>query len=103
MKIAFIGGGNMATALISRLFASRHNVNRIKVADPGTGVRERLQKRWPVACFEKASDAIEGMDAIVLAVKPQILPLVLEEIGDLVSVSRGDRRRCCRGLSRRRQ
>jgi len=85
MKIAFIGGGNMATALISSLFASRHNVNRIKVADPGTGVRERLQKRWPVACFEKAAEAIEGMDAIVLAVKPQVLPLVLEEIGGLVS------------------
>jgi pyrroline-5-carboxylate reductase len=85
MKIAFIGGGNMATALISSLFASRHNVDRIKVADPGTGVRERLQRRWPVTCFGTASEAIKGMDAIVLAVKPQILPLVLEEIKDLVT------------------
>jgi pyrroline-5-carboxylate reductase len=85
MRIAFIGGGNMATALISSLFASRHNVDRIKVADPGIGVRERLQKRWPVACFEKAADAIQEMDAIVLAVKPQVLPQVLEEIGSLVT------------------
>ena len=85
MRIAFIGGGNMATALISSLFASRHNVNRIKVADPGIGVRERLQKRWPVTCFEKAADAIKDMDAIVLAVKPQVLPMVLEEIGSLVT------------------
>lgn len=85
MRIAFIGGGNMATALISSLFASRHNVDRIQVADPGSGVRDRLQRRWPVACFEKAADAIRDMDAIVLAVKPQVLPLVLAEIGDLVS------------------
>ena len=85
MRIAFIGGGNMATALISSLFASRHNVDRVNVADPGTGVRERLQKRWPVICFERAADALEGMDAIVLAVKPQILPVVLEEIKDLVT------------------
>ena len=85
MRIAFIGGGNMATALISSLFASRHNVDRIQVADPGIGVRERLQRRWPVHCFERAADAIKGMDAIVLAVKPQVLPLVLEEIGDLVT------------------
>jgi len=85
MRIAFIGGGNMATALISRLFASRHSVDRIQVADPGIGVRERLQKRWPVHCFERAADAIKDMDAIVLAVKPQVLPLVLEEIGDLIS------------------
>ncbi len=85
MRIAFIGGGNMATALISSLFASRHNVDRIQVADPGTEARERLRRRWPVHCFEKASDAIKGMEAIVLAVKPQVLPLVLEEIGELVS------------------
>ena len=85
MRIAFIGGGNMATALISSLFASRHNVDRIHVADPGIDAREHLQKRWPVHCFEHAADAIKDMDAIVLAVKPQVLPLVLEEIGDLVT------------------
>ncbi len=85
MRIAFIGGGNMATALISSLFASRHSVDRIQVADPGEQARERLRTRWPVTCFEKAADAIKGMDAIVLAIKPQVLPLVLEEIGNLVS------------------
>lgn len=85
MRIAFIGGGNMATALISSLFASRHNVDRIQVAEPDVEARKRLKRQWPVHCFETATDAIKGMDAIVLAVKPQVLPLVLEEIGDLVS------------------
>ena len=85
MRIGFIGGGNMATALISSLFASRHSVDRVQVADPGVAAREYLQKRWPVACFEQAADAIRGMDAIVLAVKPQVLPLVLDEIQDLVT------------------
>lgn len=85
MRIGFIGGGNMATALISRLFASRHSIDRVQVADPGATAREYLQKRWPVTCYEHAADAIQGMDAIVLAVKPQVLPAVLEEIGDLVT------------------
>lgn len=85
MRIGFIGGGNMATALISRLFASRHNIDRVQVADPGADKREYLQKRWPVTCYECAADAIKGMDAIVLAVKPQVLPHVLEEIRDLVT------------------
>lgn len=85
MRIAFIGGGNMATALISSLFASRHIVDRVQVADPGEGVRERLQKRWPVHCFETAAEAIKGMDAVVLAVKPQVLPVVLDEIGNLIN------------------
>ena len=85
MRIAFIGGGNMATALISSLFTSRHNVDRIHVADPGAEARKRLQRRWPVHCFEHAADAIKGMEAIVLAIKPQVLPTVLEEIGSLVT------------------
>ncbi len=85
MRIGFIGGGNMGTALISRLFASRHSIDRVQVANPGAAAREYLQKRWPVTCFEHAADAIQGMDAIVLAVKPQVLPVVLEEIQDLVT------------------
>ncbi len=85
MRIGFIGGGNMATALISRLFASRHSIDRVQVADPGAAAREYLQKRWPVTCYEHAADAIKGMDAIVLAVKPQVLPDVFEEIQDLVT------------------
>jgi pyrroline-5-carboxylate reductase len=85
MRIGFIGGGNMATALISRLFASRHSIDRVQVADPGAGAREYLQKRWPVSCYEHATDAIKGMDAIVLAVKPQVLPEVLEEMRNHVT------------------
>jgi pyrroline-5-carboxylate reductase len=85
MRIGFIGGGNMATALISRLFASRHVVDRVQVADPGVAAREYLKKRWPVSCYERGADAIKGMDAIVLAVKPQVLPAVLEEIKHLVT------------------
>lgn len=85
MKIAFIGGGNMATALISGLYAARQSIATIQVADPGPDVRQRLQEQWPLSCFATAAEAIEDMDVIVLAVKPQILPLVLEEIGSLVN------------------
>lgn len=85
MRIAFIGGGNIATALINSLYASHHDVDRIQVADPSEEARRRLQKRWPVHCFERSPDAIEGMDAVVLAVKPQVLPIVLDEIGDRIT------------------
>jgi pyrroline-5-carboxylate reductase len=84
MKIAFIGGGNMATALISGLFSSKTEIEKIHVADPSPDIRERLEAQWPLSCFQTAADAIQDMDLIVLAVKPQILPMVLAEIGSLV-------------------
>ncbi len=84
MKIAFIGGGIMTTALISGLFANADRPQTIQVADPEADARDRLTKKWPVSCFEMAADAIAGMDAIVLAVKPQVLPVVLDEIGHQV-------------------
>ena len=79
MKTAFIGGGNMATALISGLFEADPDTV-VQVGDPGAGVKERLENQWPLTCFASAAEAIEGMDVIVLAVKPQILPAVLDEI-----------------------
>ncbi len=85
MKIAFIGGGNMATALIGSLFASDHKIEQIQVAEPAAEARQRLEKQWPLQCFANAAEAIRDMDAIVLAVKPFVLPLVLAEIGGLVT------------------
>ncbi len=85
MKIAFIGGGNMATALIGGLYGSQSEPEKIQVADPNPDVRQRLREQWPLTCFNHAEDAIADMDAVVLAVKPQILPAVLEQIGAVLS------------------
>jgi len=85
MKIAFIGGGIMATALIGGMYAAHDEIEKIQVADPGPEVKKRLESQWPITCFSTAIDAIKGMDTIVLAVKPQVLPVVLDEIGDLVN------------------
>ncbi len=96
MKIVFIGGGNMATALISSLYASGLSIQTIRVVDPDPETRRRLEERWSLDCFKTAVEAIRGMDTIVLAVKPKVLPLVLEEIGEqlnsgqlLVSIAAG--------------
>lgn len=84
--MAFMGGGNMATAMIGGLFAANDVPARIQVADPDPRVRQRLEGRWPVSCYSETAEAIQGVDTIVLAVKPQHLPKVLEDIGKLISV-----------------
>jgi pyrroline-5-carboxylate reductase len=85
MKITFIGGGNMATALISSLYTSGHSIHTIRVVDPNPEARSRLEARWPVSGYESATEALADMEAIVLAVKPQVLPFVLDEIGGQIS------------------
>jgi len=85
MRIAFIGGGNMATAMIGGLFAANDVPSKLQVADPNPEVRQRLEERWPISCYPRASAAIKGVDTIVLAVKPQSLPVVLDDIGEFIS------------------
>ena len=87
MKISFIGGGNMATALISGISANSPKPDWIHVSEPNAEARLRLESAFPVRCFEQASEAIEGAQTIILAVKPQIMPFVLRELEGLVQPS----------------
>jgi pyrroline-5-carboxylate reductase len=70
VKIAFLGGGNMATALIGGLVAKGTDARSISVVEVNPAARERLAGRYPVR-IESADAALQGADAIVLAVKPQ--------------------------------
>lgn len=73
--ISFIGGGNMAAALIGGLTASGVAASRIEVLDVNAETRERLAGKFGVAVnAELAAMALTG--CIVLAVKPQQLPAV---------------------------
>jgi len=80
MLITFIGGGNMATALISGLRKSMDSDLSIRVSDPSEDARKRLQADYDVDPFTDAASAISGADVIVLAVKPQIMPVVLDQL-----------------------
>lgn len=84
MKVTFIGGGNMATALISGLSQSRPEPDWIRVCDPSIEARERLATEYQVECFSSAAQAIDKADTIVLAIKPQVMPAVLAQLGGLV-------------------
>jgi pyrroline-5-carboxylate reductase len=84
MLITFIGGGNMASALISGLANPPRADRDIQVCDPSEEARGRLQATFRIPTFTDAPAAVEGADVIVLAVKPQIMPLVLSQLSGLV-------------------
>lgn len=80
MMITFIGGGNMATALIGGLRKSAGADYKIRVSDPSEEARNRLQTTYGVEPFPESVSAIAGADVIVLAVKPQVMAIVLEQL-----------------------
>jgi pyrroline-5-carboxylate reductase len=86
MLIAFIGGGNMATALISGLLKAGRQGLEIRVADPSEEARKRMRSDFGISVAEHATGVTDDADVIVLAVKPQVVPAVLTQLaGNLAS------------------
>lgn len=79
-KVAFIGGGNMAYALATRLAAA--GSTPVVVAEPVAAQRARFSP--PVAATESNLTAARDAAAVVLAVKPQVVRQVAEEIRDVL-------------------
>ena len=76
--IAFIGAGNMAASLIGGLRAKGLDAAQIRASDPGADTRARVSAEHGIETFENNADAIQGVDVIVLAVKPQAMKAVCE-------------------------
>ncbi|MEO6352257.1 MAG: pyrroline-5-carboxylate reductase [Oxalobacteraceae bacterium] len=71
MKISFIGGGNMATALISGLAGKFTASADIHVVDPNPASLGKLTQQFGVTTSSQIDAKVASSDVIVLAVKPQ--------------------------------
>jgi pyrroline-5-carboxylate reductase len=87
-RIAFIGGGNLATSLIGGLIDAGTAADQIRVSDPSADTQARLAKDFSVAVSADNRSVCEAVDVIVLAVKPQVMQLVCEDIAEAVQANR---------------
>lgn len=87
-KTGFIGGGNMAEAIIKGLLAGGVPAGDLTVSDPSAERRLLLTERYGVNCIEDNEALSRASDTIVLAVKPQVYGAVLEGIGSALSADK---------------
>lgn len=80
MKITFLGGGNMAAALIGGLVERGFAPTAMQVIELGAQVRTQLSERFGVRAVEAADAAALDCDVLVLAVKPQQMRAALTPI-----------------------
>jgi len=69
--IAFIGGGNMASAIIKGMIDQGYARENIAVVEPLANARERLKSHFGVTAQETPGPFLEGCGIVVWAVKPQ--------------------------------
>lgn len=82
--IGFIGGGNMATSLISGLIASGHAPAQIWVSDANPATLQRHADQLRVNVSDSNATVVEASDVVVIAVKPQILREVMQPLAAVI-------------------
>ncbi len=71
-SIAFIGGGNMASALIGGLLKAGRSASTIHVVEPFEAQRDKLAQQFGIGVHALAGAPLQGCGLIVWAVKPQL-------------------------------
>ena len=84
-KIAFVGGGNMASALIGGLIANGFPHQSLAAAEIVAESRERLSRDFGIKVCAELADVVIAADTIVLAVKPQQMHSVAAALRPLLS------------------
>lgn len=81
-SVAIVGGGAMGEAILAGLVAQRpaEALHAIVVANPGVERRTYLYNTYGVACVADATEITFTPNVVILAVKPQIMAIALEQI-----------------------
>lgn len=71
MNVVFIGGGNMADALIGGLLKSGIEAGQVRAVEVDGAARRRLSDKYRIECAAEVRGTIRAGEVVVFAVKPQ--------------------------------
>ena len=83
--IGFIGGGNMASAIIGGILSSGlSDSDHVLAADRADTARAKLEETYAIRTFSDNTAVSAAADILFLSVKPNIFPVMIPEIRDTV-------------------
>ena len=87
--VAFVGGGNMTRAIVRGLLEAGVDAGTISISEPAADQRDRLTEELAgVRVDPDNAQAVATARVVVLAVKPQVLPVVCRSLADTIQASR---------------
>jgi pyrroline-5-carboxylate reductase len=109
--LGFIGGGNMAEAIIRGLLAGGVTAAEIVVAEPMAERRDFLRSTYGIDARENNGEVASRAEALVMAVKPQVFRKVAAALGEaalggkllisiMAGIATGDIEEACGGSTR---
>jgi pyrroline-5-carboxylate reductase len=88
-KVAFVGGGNMTSAVVAGMIAGDYEPGKILIAEPLAKQRDALSHDLPgVIVREDNNDVVGSAEIVVLAVKPQVLASVCRQLTSTIQATR---------------
>lgn len=87
-KVAFVGGGNMTRAIVAGMLAGDYEAGKILIAEPLAEQRDALAHDFPgVVVGADNKDVVASAEIVVLAVKPQVLAAVCQQLASTIQAT----------------
>jgi len=99
VNVAFVGGGNMARAMLGGMSASGLQTEAVRVLEPDAAKRAELAREFSVTAHEAPGEWLYDASVVVLAVKPQQMAEAVAAVRDwlgpalVISIAAGVRAR----------